>query len=107
MSVVRKIFLLALLVIPGLIGFGLYFGFGYSRADIKVALNYMAKDYCSCIFVQELDPEWCKESLFTGPLNPDFRFDKGLKQVNVSSFVFLVRERTIAEVLLGAHYPLR
>ena len=105
MSVVRKIFLLALLVIPGLIGFGLYFGFGYSRADIKVALNYMAKDYCSCIFVQELDPEWCKESLFTGPLNPDFRFDKGLKQVNVSSFVFFSSRADYRGSVIGCALP--
>ena len=105
MSSARKNFLVVILLFTGALGFGLYYSFGYSSDDIKVAINYMAKDYCSCIFVQELDPQWCEKSLFTGPLNPSFHFDKGLKQVQVSSFLVFSSRADYHGSVVGCALP--
>jgi hypothetical protein len=80
---------LALLLAVGLLSLGACSGSRYETSQVRVALNFIAKETCSCLFVAERPEEECRKYVEIRQLSPKVLIDRGAKTVTARAFLLL------------------
>ena len=96
----KKLFLALLCILIAGITFD---RFGYYPSDLKIGNNYMAKEYCSCIFVQEMADSWCQANLVKAPFASRFLVDRERQSVKVESLWVLTSRADFRGSRFGCH----
>ena len=60
----------------------------YTRNDLQLITAFTAKSMCSCLFVMEMDEDYCKVWAKQNPPVADYRVDKDKKTVQSGALMF-------------------